>query len=364
MSASNEKQPASGPTGRKRRGWPARLFRILFILGLWSLLALVTLWAVAALYFDVRVSWLRVPLAGLYALAVVGVLIRVRPRWVAKVVCFAGFLLVLAWWSTLKPSNNRDWQPDVAVLATADINGDKVTLHNVRNIEYRTETDYTPRYYDKTYDLSRLDSVDLICVYWGSDAIAHVMVSFGFAGKDYVCFSIETRKERGESYSTVKGFFRQCELYYVVADERDVIGLRASYRQPPEQVYIFRTRAPVENQRKLFLDYLRELNELAQKPAWYNTLTENCTTGVLLHAKTYSDRVRYNWKILLSGYTAQYVYETGGLDTNLPFADLKARGYVNERAKAAAGSGDFSQKIREGVPQPKPMTLEEFNRGQ
>lgn len=341
-----------------------RLLRFSAAVLIWSALGLVTLWAVAALYFDVRVSWLRLPLAAIYALGMLAVPILARRRWLVGAICLGGFALVLAWWFSLKPSNNRDWQPDVAVLATAAVNGNRVTIHNVRNFEYRTETDFTPRYYDKTYDLDDLDSVDLICVYWGSDAIAHVMVSFGFDGKDYVCFSIETRKERSEGYSTIRGFFRQYELYYVVADERDVIGLRASYRQPPEQVYIFRTRMPPENRQKLFLDYIRGINELAQRPAWYNTLTDNCTTGVLLHTKAYPHRARYNWKILLSGYTAQYAYEIGGLDTNLPFADLRERGYVNERARTAGESDDFSQMIREGMPRPKPVSMGEYMRGQ
>ncbi len=343
---------------------PKKLLRVLAAVLIWLALGLVTLWAVAALYFDVRVSWLRVPLAVIYALGMLAVAWRVKRRRLAAAICLGGFALVLAWWFTLKPSNNRDWQPDVAVLPTATVNGNEVTIHNVRNFEYRTETDFTPRYYDKTYDLNDLESVDLICVYWGSDAIAHVMVSFGFGPNDYVCFSMETRKERGEGYSTIRGFFRQYELYYVVADERDVIGLRANYRQPPEQVYIFRTRIPRENQRKLFLDYIRGVNELAQRPAWYNTLTENCTTGVLLHTKAYSQRARYNWKILLSGYTAEYAYEMGGLDTNVPFAELRERGHVNERAQAAGESDDFSRVIRQGMPLPKPMSLEESIGGQ
>lgn len=343
---------------------PKKLLRLLAVALIWILLGLLTLWAVAALYIDVRVSWLRLPLAVIYALGMLAMPWLVKRRWLKAAICLGGFTLVLAWWFSLQPSNDRDWQPDVAVLSTATVNSNQITIHNIRNIKYRTETDYTPRYYDKTYDLNNLESVDLICVYWGSDAIAHVMVSFGFGTNDYVCFSIETRKERGEGYSTVKGFFRQYELYYVVADERDVIGLRANYRQPPEQVYIFRTRAPRENQRKLFLDYIRSINELAQKPAWYNTLTENCTTGVLLHTRAYSHRARYNWKILLSGYTAQYAYEMGGLDTNLPFAELRERGHVNERAKAAGESDNFSQLIREGMPLPKPLTMEEFMSGQ
>ena len=130
----------------------------------------------------------------------------------------AAFAVVLAWYSQIKPSNSREWQPDVARLSTAEINGDFVTVRNIRNFDYRTETDFTPRYYDKTYDLRQLNSVDLASVYWAGPAIAHVFLSFGFDDREYLAISIETRKERGESYSAIKGFFKQYELYYAVAD--------------------------------------------------------------------------------------------------------------------------------------------------
>ncbi len=162
---------------------------------------------------------------------------------VAVIACFLGrmawlmpfgaaVLIVFGWWSSIDPSNDREWQPDVARLASAEINGDIVTIRDIRNFAYRSETDFTPRWYDKTVDLRKLDSLDLIAVYWMGDAIAHTIVSFGFAG-EHIAISIEIRKERRESYSTIAGFFRQYELYYVVGDERDVIGLRTTYRTPP-----------------------------------------------------------------------------------------------------------------------------------
>jgi hypothetical protein len=244
-------------------------------------------------------------------------------------------------------SNDRDgrWR----YRATATIDGERVTIRNIRNLDYRTEADFTPRYYDKTFDLRKIDAVDVIAVYWMGDAIAHVMLSFGFGG-EYVTFSIETLKERGEGYSTLRGFFKQYELAYVVADERDLIGVRTTYREPNEDVYVFRTTVPRENLRRLFLDYVRAMNELREHPAWYNTLTTNCTTGILLHSHVNPGRVPYSWKVLLSGYAPEYVYELGRLDRSLPFEELKRRSRVNERAHAADGAEDFSQQIRVGIP--------------
>ncbi len=314
---------------------------------IWSVLGLVTLWAVAALYFDVRIWWLQLPLAVIYGLGMLAVWIWVRRPWKA-VVTGAGFVVVLTWWFSLQPSNNGNWQPDVAVLPYADINGNQVTLHNIRNCDYRTETDYTVRHYDRTFYLDQLRTVDLYLVTWGSPDIAHTMVSFGFTNGDYVCFSIETRKEKGEEYSALKGFFRQFELTYVIGDERDLVRLRTNYRQG-EEVYLYRLHATPEQGRKLFLDYLRRANELREHAEWYNALTDNCTTAIRTQ-RAAADRAPWDWRMLLNGHLDELLYERGMIVTNLPFAELKKLSNINARAKAAGDAADFSQRIRDGLP--------------
>ena len=270
-----------------------------------------------------------------------------------------GFLLVLAlltaWWNTITPSHDRDWQPEVAVLPYATVDGNRVTLHNIRNFEYRSDTDFTPRYYDKTFDLAQLETADLLSSYWMGEAIAHLFVSFGFAGQDYVAISIETRKERSEDFSSIRGFFKQYELIYVVADERDVIRLRTTHRQSQEDVYLYRTRLAPARAQRLFMDYIRQINALAAQPEFYNTLTTNCTTNILFHTQAAGGKARYNWKVLFSGYVPAYAYEIGRLDTSLPFVELRQRSRINERAQAAHAAPDFSQQIRMGLP--KPATL-------
>jgi Domain of unknown function (DUF4105) len=275
-------------------------------------------------------------------------------KWSRPLLVFSAlFVLVLAWWLMIPPQQDRDWAPEYAKPAYATINGDLVTVHNIRNFDYRTETDFTPRYYDKTFDLRKLDSVDIIACYWMGVAIAHVFVSFAFGDKDFLAISVETRRERKESFSSVAGFFKQYELFYVVADERDLIRLRTNYRKdPPEDVYLYRIRAPAENARRLFLDYVREINSLAQKPEFYNTLTTNCTTSILTHTRVNPNHVPLSWKILLSGYVPQYLYEQDRIDTRLPFEELKRRSHVNPAAQAADQAADFSQRIRVGLPNP------------
>ena len=311
-------------------------------------LAFLTAWAAAALYFDVRVPWLRGPLTVVYLLVVVAVWFVFKRRWLAAVFTAGGFALVVAWWFALQPSNDRSWQPDVASLAYSDTNGDRVTLHNIRNCDYRTETDFDVRHYDKTFDLEKIRTADLYMVYWGSPHMAHTMMSFGFEGGDYVCFSIETRKEKGEGYSAIKGLFRQFELIYVVGDERDLVRLRTNYRQG-EDAYLYRLRASPNQVRTFFLDYVRRVDDLHRRPEWYSALTGNCTTSIRTQ-RAAADRASWNWRMLVNGYGDEMLYERGAITTNLPMAELKQRCHINERARAADKAADFSQRIRQGVP--------------
>jgi len=286
---------------------------------------------------------------GLAGLAAVVALVLHRGLRVALPVFALALVAIGVWWGGLTPSNERDWQPEVAKLAYATIDGDMVTVHNVRNFDYRTETDFTPAYYDRTYDLKKLDSGDLVAVYWMGPAIAHLFLSFGF-GNDRLAISIEARKEKGEGYSSAKGFFRQYELYYVVADERDVVRVRTNYRKdPPEDVYIYPLQAPPENLRRVFLEYMRKMNALREHPEFYNTLTTNCTTAILMNTRVNPESLPLSWKVLVSGYTPAYVYESGRMDRSLPFEERKRRSLVNAAAQAADQAPDFSQRIRAGL---------------
>lgn len=315
-------------------------------------LSLMALWGGTAIYFSNLPVSLRMPVAGAFVLIAAGLIVqgfRRRKRWGAFLLFFG---IVLLWWFAIPPSNKRDWQPDLATLAWADISGDKVTIHNIRNCDYRSETDFTVRHYDKTFNLSKLKSVDFFLVYWGSPKIAHTMMSFAFEGQGNVCFSIETRKEKGEDYSTVKGFFRQYEIIYVVADERDLVRLRTNYREKGkgEDVYLYHLNAPPVFAREVFLSYLREVNRLKERPQWYNALTGNCTTSIRKHTMPYNPNARFDWRLIVNGYIDEMLYERKSLDTSLSFAELKKRSYINPKAKAADKDPEFSRLIRVGLP--------------
>jgi hypothetical protein len=306
-------------------------------------------WATAAILYSNLPDFLRPWIAGIFGIGSLVVLVGMYRKRRARLGFLAAFAVVLVCFLLIPPSNSRTWQPDVAVLPYATFNGNEVTIHNIRNSDYRTETDYTVRHYDKTFNLAKLKSVDLSLVYWGSPYIAHTMMSFGFEGDGTICFSIETRKEIGEAYSTIKGFFRQYEITYVVADERDLIGLRTNYRVG-EDVYLYRLNVPADLARNVFLSYLQEVNSLKEQPEWYNALTDNCTTSIRGHTAPYNPDARLDWRIIVNGFIDEMLYERKTVDTSMPFPELKKRSLVNEKAKGMDKSPDFSQLIRVGLP--------------
>jgi hypothetical protein len=262
----------------------------------------------------------------------------------AFLVAFAG---VCAAFAAVRASNERDWKQPVALLPYASVSGELVTVRHIRDFSYRTSDDYTVAYYDRTFDLRRLASLDLIASYWMGRAVAHVFLSFGFGEQGQLAISIERRDERGAAYSALRGLFKNYELIYVVADERDVIRLRTNVRTDPrEDVYLYAVRAARDDIRRLFLEYLREINALREQPAFYNTLTANCTANVWLHARVIGERLPWSWKILLSGFVPEYLYERGALDDSLPFARLRDLSRINDIAHELPPDADFSRRLR------------------
>ena len=312
-----------------------------------------SVWGVLALhYWDHADPTLRNALAAVWAVVAVALIVGFalpRSRWRFFGAFAALFALLLSAWSTLEASNDRDWRTENALLAYATIDGDRITLHNIRNFDYRTETDFAPAYYDRTFDLRQLNAVDLFTVYWMGPAIAHAFLSFGFTDGAHVAISIETRTTRSQGYSTVAGFFRQYELYYAVGDERDIVRLRTNYRRDPrELVYLYPLRGSVTSGRRLFLEYVEQINALKRRAEWYNTLTSNCTNSIWFMARLNPGHVPYSWKILESGYLPEYLYEEGRLDASVPFGELQRRAFINPLAQAADQAADFSQRIRVG----------------
>ena len=323
-----------------------RFFRfVAFAIG-WAVAIVAVAWAFGALYFDFpRIGALA---AILFVVILLAIVIFVRGKLLKLAIVFGAFAAVVSWWLTLKPSNDREWQPDVAQTAWADINGDEVTIHNVRNCDYRTQTDFTPHWETRTVRLLQITGMDLAINYWGSPWIAHPIVSFQFSDGLPLCFSIETRKTIGQKYSALDGLYRQYTLIYVVADERDVIRLRTNYRR--EDVYLYRTLASPAQARERFLEYIKAMNMLHEHPRWYNEVTANCTTSIRTQ-RSVSERAPWDWRMLINGKADELLYERHAIATGgLPFSELKERSLIDARARVADNDPNFSRLIREGLP--------------
>jgi hypothetical protein len=309
-------------------------------------------WAILALHYaPLAAPPVNDIFAGALAVVTLAALLLLPLR-KAALACVAGPALVLSWFLSLQPTNNATWQPEYAVLPTASIDGDTAHVSNIRNFAWHSETGATPAYYDASYDLATLSSLDLIVSHWSSDAIAHVFVSFGFSDGRHLAFSVETRRHAGQEYSVLGGFFRSYELFYVVADERDLIGVRTDQRH--ESLYIYPVNIPPERRKALLLSYLRQVQTLSQHPAFYNTLTDNCTTNIVARAVDTGNGAgtvlnRYSWKLIASGYADSYVYDLGKLNQSMPFDELKQQSLVVRPAGARIDAG-FSKEVRAGLP--------------
>jgi hypothetical protein len=317
---------------------------------LWLVAAPTTVWMSLAVLFDLpRPRW-RGPLATSVAILSVG-LISLLPLHLAAPAWAATFALVLGWWLSLRPRGDLQWATDVARAPRIGIDGDRILIRNFRNFDYLPGGESRPRYEERTFDLSRLESVDYFLCHWAGAVVAHSMVSFGFGDDRYLCVSVEARKEVGEAYSALRSFFRQFELIYVIGDERDLVRLRTAIRK--EKVYLYRVRVPPERMRRFLLACLHRAESVAVRPEWYNALTSNCSTN-LFALVVKPPRGWAALEVLLSGFSARYLYRQGGFAGHLSFEDLRARSLLGEEAATAAGP-DFSQRIRATLVQPAAM---------
>ena len=270
-----------------------------------------------------------------------------RRRWRAVMVYAAVYAVFLAWSGSISPSNDKNWAADVAHGITGIIDGDRLSAREVRNFIWHTEMDYTERWEQRIYDLSKLRSLDLFLVYWMGPSIAHTIMSFGFDDGRYLDFSIELRRVQDDQYSAVAGFFKTHELVYIGADERDLMTLR---KVRNEQIQLYRLRTPPARARALLVEYIEQANDLAVRPRFYNTLTTNCTTTIFDMIRAVTSSIPFDWRIILTGHLPGYLYEHGAVDTSIPLEELRQRADVTSRVDASLTEIEFSSRLREGVP--------------
>jgi len=307
-------------------------------------------WGALALWYQLPGGAVWRTLGGaIWALVVIALAVFAvsRRSWLPLGVYVAMYAVLLAWWASIAPSNNRVWSDDVARMLTGKVQGNAVTLDNVRDFSWRSDADYDALWETRHYDLDRLISADAVLSYWGSKAIAHAMISFGFDDGSHVVFSVEIRKKRGDQYSSIGGFFRQFETILIAADERDIIRVRTNVRGENDYLYPLRIDKPV--MRALFLSYVQAANALSDSPQFYNTLTSNCTTIVYRMARQIDSGLPWDMRLLFTGYLPEYLYRVGALDRSVSVEQLSQRGRITDRARNTAPGDDFSKAIRAGL---------------
>jgi hypothetical protein len=345
--ASGETGVTAETTSKARRIW--RLFWAIPRLGLWLSLTPVilasALWASFAIYFsNLPGQPLRTTAAWAFAVGWLAAFLFLRGRLRILIAYGVAFGAVLLWWILIPASNDRDWLANVVRTPTAKVDGNILTVYNVRNFDYRAVDDYDEVWETRQYNLDEIQSLDLILSDWGLRDIVHTMLSFGFANGDYLCLSVETRREKQEPFSIVRGFFKQYELIYVLADERDLLRLRTSFRK--EDVYIYPSNTPPEGVRRVIGEVIENINHLAENPTYYHTLTHNCTMGLLPLLDPIRRHREWDIRYFKNGLTAEMAYEHGSFDTALPFEEFKKRAYANQYIEGDTVAQDFSQRAR------------------
>jgi hypothetical protein len=310
--------------------------------------AVLIAWATLAIYYsNLPFAEVRTGLAGAFALFTIWAFWISRQRRM-PVIAMALFLGVVAWWISIPPSHDRNWRPEVAVMPRVDIDGDRVHFTGVRNFEYRTRNAFTPHYEERDVSLSHLTGLDFYVSYFTQGPVGHTFLSFIFDNAPPLSISIETRPEVGEGFAPIASLFKQFELIYVVGEERDLVGVRTNHRR--EAVYLYHLNTSADDARRLFLIYLARINELADRPEYYHLLTNSCTINIVRYANAAGRVGRLDIGHILNGLIDSYLYQSGRLDTTLPFDELRRRSLINEAAQAADGAPDFSQRIRVSLP--------------
>jgi len=304
--------------------------------------ALVALWMAGAIYYDLcRGAMWGCWLAAVWTCGVVVLFAIWQPLWQPFALMLGIAALFFGWWVRQKPSHDREWDPGVAVLPRAVREGDVVTIENVRNFDYPAPDKFTPRYETRAVHLANLNGADIIFFNWGSRWMSHPVLVFDFGPDGRVCVSIEVRYRKGQKYSVLRSLYRQQEVIFLVADERDVI-LRRTKHGPSQEAHLYRFKATPDELRTVFLDYIGAINSLHETPRWYHGVCANCTTTFY---RLPSRHFRYDWRVIANARLDEALYEAGRLEGNLPIHELRRMAHLNDIANSAPEVG-FGDHIR------------------
>lgn len=330
-----------------------RVGLFILIAVLFLAVALASVWSGLAFFYRLPLPEVgRIAVAALFGIFGLATLFALftRRRWAATGIFAVVFAGVLVWWASITPPRDAAFVPEDARQVTGRIEGNQLTLTNMRNFAWRSRTDFTESWETRSYDLSKLKTVDLFMSYWAGPEMAHTIVSFGFEGGEQIAWSIEARYRVGTEYSPVADAFKTDTLIVIAADERDLIGLRTNVRG--EDVHLYRLKVEPDHIRAFLAGYVEDANALAAKPQFYNSITTNCTTAIVRILRLIGASIPTDWRLLVNGYLPGYLYDQKRVDTRLPLDDLIERSRISARAKALGVGPGFSEAIRQGVPDP------------
>lgn len=334
------------------------------------LLLLSAIWLLAALWYQLHTTSLI-----LCALLILALLLWISALIVARHTqsrlsthlgkLTGGYLTIwlagLVWFMSIEPQPDRAWKPEVAFTLSYDrdaANPDIITLHHVRDFDWQDADHASERWHSRQVDLSKLTGMDVINSYWMGPIIAHTLVTFRFEDSRPIAFSFEIRKEQGEDFSAIGGFFKQYELSLIASEERDILYTRSNARG--EQVYLFPIdRLSKQDLRAMFESYLKAADELKSRPAWYNTLTSNCTNIIFYMARPISgDRLPWDYRVWASGWLPNYLYDNHLLPNESQWSmdEWYKQAHINPKVAKLTrqdnqSSEAYSKLIRQGLPE-------------
>jgi len=324
---------------------------------IWLCVLLFFAWAAGAIYFFPWLpTWMRLPASGIYIAGFLIWIVRSDQRRNVRTIISASVFVIYLLTILIRPSNQRIWADDQKRVAQIAIKDGIVTINNFRNFDYRSESDYDVNFETKTFQLKKLDSVSLILQkFTPSEGLAHVMLSFGIggdlpeSGRSHLALSVEVRREVGETYSPLKGIYRNYELTHVIGDERDLIGVRTVHR-PGDRVWLYKLNATPKEVQQLFLGFSERINKLDSDPEFYHTLLNNCANGITrqTYELTPEPINELDPRIVLPGFSDEFASENGLIENpqNQTFEQIKRAARIDVRARESGITEDFSADIR------------------
>ncbi|MCP4177314.1 MAG: DUF4105 domain-containing protein [bacterium] len=315
------------------------------------LLILIYVWCIPAVYFmSMRAEGFYLILTFGFAVLLPFLFFCLYKKKYKIYILYGLCLIVIIFFTHMIPFDNKNWIDSVAVMPSVSFDKNLVSVRNIRNFDYETEFIYKIDYYNKTFDINSIKSVDYILSYWDDNIyIAHTLLRFGFDNGSHICVSVETRLEKGEPQSGLRGLYNQYELIYILADESDILMLRTNYRK--EKVYVFPFKGTKEDMERLFWAVMKKVQHLEHKPEFYNTLKENCLTSLTNELRKIKDRkILFDYRYILNGQSDKLGYERGLFTTNeMNFKEFKKKHYINQYISDKTDKNNYSQVIRDGM---------------